>query len=96
MTLQIDVVLAYPEKQYLLTLAVPEGTVAREAVRLAVEQGLTGLATVDVDPLQAPLGIYGECVEDTYVVQANDRVEIYRPLKQDPKELRRKRAKSPR
>lgn len=92
MTLEIEVVLAYPEKQYHLALTVPDGTVAREAVKLALAGGLTGRAIIDLDPLQAPLGIYGECVEDDYELQAHDRVEIYRPLRQDPKELRRKRA----
>jgi putative ubiquitin-RnfH superfamily antitoxin RatB of RatAB toxin-antitoxin module len=48
---------------------------------------------IDVDPAAAPLGVFGERVEDSYACQNGDRVEIYRPLQQDPMELRRKRAR---
>ena len=40
----------------------------------------------------APLGVFGKTVADDYVLQAGERVEIYRPLLIDPKENRRRRA----
>ncbi len=92
--IDIDVVLAMPVEQFLLSLSVPAGTHAREAVSLALQAGLIGHGRVDIDPLTAPLGIFSERVSDDYVVKAGDRVEIYRPLQQDPKELRRQRAQS--
>lgn len=38
------------------------------------------------------VGIWGKVCELTQPVQAGDRVEIYRALKVDPKELRRQKA----
>lgn len=93
-TMSIEVILAMPQLQYRLALDVPPGTGAREAVRLALEAGLLPLgAEIDIDPLTAPLGIFSEKVEDDHCCQAGDRVEIYRPLLQDPMELRRQRAR---
>jgi len=45
---------------------------------------------LDVNAL--PLGIFGEAVADDCVLRAGDRVEIYRPLANDPRELRRLQA----
>ncbi|AZF01985.1 protein YfjF [Pseudomonas orientalis] len=43
---------------------------------------------------ECPLGIFGKVVADAdvRVVQPGDRIEIYRPLLADPKEVRRQRA----
>lgn len=41
-----------------------------------------------------PYGIFGKKVEADYVLKAGDRVEIYRPLTNDPKDKRRKRAQN--
>jgi len=40
-----------------------------------------------------PAGIYSKPVEKTAIVEAGDRIEIYRPLLIDPMEKRRERAK---
>jgi putative ubiquitin-RnfH superfamily antitoxin RatB of RatAB toxin-antitoxin module len=40
----------------------------------------------------AAIGIYGRIVGDQYRVRDGDRIELYRPLKIDPKEARRQRA----
>ena len=47
---------------------------------------------LDID--SCPLGVFGKVVADaeTRSVQAGDRIEIYRPLLADPKEVRRLRA----
>lgn len=90
----IEVILAMPQVQYRLSLEVPAGTSAREAVRLSLEAGLLPPgADIDMEPLNAPLGVFAEKVDDDYCCQSGDRVEIYRPLQQDPKELRRQRAR---
>ena len=59
---------------------------AREAVRLSP----LAADFPDAD-LNAPLGIFGRQVKDDTVLQNGDRVELYRPLKADPKEARRRR-----
>jgi len=47
-----------------------------------------------VDLAAAPLGIFGKAVQDAEArqVEAGDRIEVYRPLVADPKEVRKARA----
>ncbi len=92
--LTVQVVLAMPEVQYLRELEIPPGTTARQAVLMALDAGLVpATAAIDIVPATAALGVFSERVEDDYLCQQGDRVEIYRPLQQDPKELRRQRAR---
>lgn len=90
----MEVVLALPSVRFRRLLQVKPGCTVREAVHQAVKAGLLPPGvSVDVDPAVAPLGIYGEKVDDSHVCQPGDRVEIYRPLPQDPMQLRRQRAR---
>lgn len=50
------------------------------------------LALGDIDLSNNRIGIYGQFVELTQLVKDGDRIEIYRPLIRDPKEIRRQRA----
>ena len=90
-SITIQVVLAMPDQQQIIELDVPAGTSARDAVLQSEQQGLITNGT-GVDIANVPLGVFGEAVEHSYVLRANERVELYRPLLQDPKELRRQRA----
>ena len=93
-TLTVQVVLAMPDVQFQCELEITSGTTARQAVLMALEAGLVpATAAIDITPATAALGVFGERVEDDYQCQHGDRVEIYRPLQQDPKELRRQRAR---
>ena len=66
----------------------PEGTTALEAARRSgIEQKFEGL-----DLENAKLGIFGKAVSPTQVLKPYDRVEVYRPLIADPKEVRKARA----
>ena len=82
---EIEVVFAAEDRQVLLGVKVAEGTSLREAVRAS------GIAAhfPDVDLADCPLGIFGKVVVDAGArcVQAGDRIEIYRPLLADPKEV---------
>jgi uncharacterized protein len=49
-----------------------------------------------VDLSTAPVGLWGALCERTQVLREHDRVEVYRPLKVDPKEARRLRYKNQR
>lgn len=97
-SLAIVVALAFRDKQHLVEFCVPEGTTIRQAVLIAFRQELLPTsdsgATIMIDPATAPLGIYAEVEADTYILSDGDRVEIYRPLLQDPKEWRRQRARN--
>lgn len=88
--IDVEVVYGLPQEQALLRLTVPAGTTAREAVRLSrLAERFAGL-----DPERDPLGVFGKLLKEpeAYVLQAGERVEIYRPLLIDPKEARRLRA----
>ena len=88
--LSIRVVLAFSEHQFQVHLQLPAGTTARQAVVHALDEGLS-LESVGVAS-DVPIGVFGEQVDDHYVLLDEDRVEIYRPLIQSPMELRRQRA----
>ena len=86
--IDVEVAWATPERQLIVPVVVPVGTTAVEAVRLSgIEQeaGEEGLAN-------RPLGVFGKRVKPGHVLAEGDRVEIYRPLKADPKIVRRELA----
>ncbi len=87
--IDIEVVYALPEKQVVRQMNLPEGTTVEQAVKLS---GILPRFP-EIDLLKNKLGIYGKLVPPTTVLRDRDRIEIYRPLKVDPKEARRKRAK---
>jgi len=88
--IDIEVVYALAGEQRLLRLSVPAGTTVREAaLRSAMDRHFPGL-----DLSTAALGIFGRLVAkpEERVLEAGERVEIYRPLLADPKEVRKARA----
>ena len=86
----IEVAYALPNKQKIVSLKVAAGTTVRQAALLS------GLDTVfpDLDLAESRLGIFSKAVAkpDEQLVEEGDRVEIYRPLLVDPKEVRKQRA----
>jgi putative ubiquitin-RnfH superfamily antitoxin RatB of RatAB toxin-antitoxin module len=70
-----------------LDLDLPEGATARDALERC--RDLPEFS--DVPLMALPVGIYGREVPLDTVLQADDRLEIYRPLLADPKEARRRR-----
>ncbi|MHB2240446.1 RnfH family protein [Pseudomonas monsensis] len=88
--IEIEVVYAAVDRQVLRTVSVAEGSTIRAAVLVS---GI-GEAFPELNLADCPLGIFGKVVADPQVrlVQAGDRIEIYRPLLADPKEVRRLRA----
>lgn len=84
----VEVAYALTARQWLRTLSVPAGTKVRDALRLSriVDE------CPEIDPQRCPVGVFGRVVDDDYVLADGDRIEIYRPLKVDPKEARRARA----
>lgn len=86
--IRVEVVYALPDRQRLLTLEVPAGCTAREAV----ERSGLRREFPEIDPGHSPLGIFGRRCQPDQPLRDGDRVEIYRPLKADPKEVRRELA----
>lgn len=87
----IQVVLAFPDEQQRIDLDVPQGCTAVQALALACEAGLD-LSRLHCGTETLPLGVFGERIAPDRRLAPGDRLEIYRPLQQDPKEARRRRA----
>lgn len=86
--LRVEVAYARPERQRIVELHVPAGSTVREA---AVRSGLQQQFP-ELDLQSCPVGVFGVSVADAHRVQDGDRVEIYRPLINEPREARRQRA----
>lgn len=88
--IRIEVAYATPDKQTLLSLEVPSGCTVAEAI------SLSGIREEFPDMEQDPkmVGIFSRKVALDYELREGDRVEIYRPLVADPKEMRKQRAKA--
>jgi len=80
---------ATPARQWLWEVALPDGATVAEAL----DQVQAQVAGLDV-PWSADVGIFGELCDRAAVPRDGDRIEIYRPLKADPKESRRALAKA--
>lgn len=86
--MKIEVCYALPEKQDIVHLDLPVDALLEQAV---LASGLPGKYP-EIDLEQGKFGIYGKICRLDTVLRDGDRVEIYRPLIADPKEVRRKRA----
>lgn len=86
--IKIEMVYALPHEQTLLKLEVPANSTIADALRLS------GLAEKhpEIDLEKGKFGLYGKLSKTDTVLREKDRIEIYRPLLADPKEVRRKRA----
>ena len=88
--LNIQVIYALPQQQRLLKLQVAVGTTVAQAIE---QSGILALyPQLDLASKDVAVGIYARAVKLTTVLQENDRIEIYRPLLADPKDIRRRRA----
>lgn len=88
--IEVEVAYALPDRQKIYVLMVEQGTTALEAAkRSSVIDDFDG---INLDT--AKMGVFGQSIRmpDKYELQNGDRVEVYRPLIVDPKEVRRQRA----
>jgi putative ubiquitin-RnfH superfamily antitoxin RatB of RatAB toxin-antitoxin module len=86
--ISVEVVYALPQKQEVLSLKIRSGAVVSEAIeRSGILRDFP-----EIDLASAKVGIYSKQVKLDAVLRDKDRIEIYRPLIADPKEIRRKRA----
>lgn len=83
--IDVEVAYALPERQWLIALELKPGATARDAVVAAIESG--ALPALDLE--RHKLGIFSRPVAPEHKLSGGDRVEIYRPLEADPKEVRR-------
>ena len=88
--LDVEVVCALPERQFVVALQLPAGATVADALAASA---LAGRPEVP-DLARCAVGVWGEEVERSRRLQAGDRVEIYRPLIVEPREARRRAAES--
>lgn len=87
-TISVEVAYARPDEQVIFKLDVPVETTIRQAIELSgVLQRFP-----DIDIETAKTGVFGKLKKATQTLRAGDRVEIYRALIADPKEVRKQRA----
>ena len=87
--LAIEVACARPGAPLVVTLEVAPGTTLREAIDVS---GVLRQCP-ELDLARCGVGVFGQPRGLDQPVAAGDRVEIYRPLPQDPKERRRRAAR---
>jgi len=89
--MKVEVAYATPERQEIVALSVAEGTTAFAA---AEQSGITALFP-EIKLETVAMGIFGKVVKNPaeHPLREGDRVELYRPLKIDPKQARLNRAK---
>ena len=78
--MRIEVVRAHAERAEIVKLELPAGATVRDA-----------LAAAGIDSQR--VGIFGKRVSSDARLADGDRVEVYRPLRIDPKQARRQRAR---
>jgi putative ubiquitin-RnfH superfamily antitoxin RatB of RatAB toxin-antitoxin module len=84
----VEVAYALPEKQVILGVDVAVDATIEEVIRMSgILEQFPG-----IDLGKNKVGVFGKPGQLSDTLQAGDRVEIYRPLIADPKEVRKKRA----
>jgi putative ubiquitin-RnfH superfamily antitoxin RatB of RatAB toxin-antitoxin module len=85
---RVEVAYALPDRQLVIEVPLADGMTALQAVEAA------GILADTPELAARPLciGIFGKLVESSQVLKPGDRVEIYRPLPDDPRERRRRLA----
>lgn len=87
-SISVEVAYAEPGRQFLIRMDLAAGATVAEAIRASgVEREFA------IDPAVLGVGIWSKPVARDALLANGDRVELYRPLKADPKEARRQRAK---
>jgi len=86
--IQIEVAYALEKTQVLIHVCLAEGATVKAAIHHS------GILTQfpEIDLASNKVGIFSKLVQLEETVRHKDRVEIYHPLKADPKEIRRQRA----
>lgn len=87
---EVEVVYALQAKQWSRRIALQPGATVRDAIE---RSGLLA-AHPELEGTDLMVGVWNHRAALDTAVRADDRVEIYRPLTADPKEARRRRART--
>ncbi len=86
--MMVEVAYAQPDEQLILNVMVAPETTVEQAVEASGI--LERFPEIEINSVK--MGVFGKSVRRDRVLREKDRVEIYRPLIADPKEVRRQRA----
>jgi uncharacterized protein len=87
-SIRVEIVYAQPQRSNRKSLLLsPGATIADALAEAALDQNFLG-----VDLGNSPVGIFGKVARRDVKLNDGDRIEIYRPLQEEPKLARRKRA----
>ena len=86
--IQVEVIYALPQRNWAIPVTLAAGSTLQQAI---VCSGILEQCP-EIDLASSCVGVYGKLQGLDTVLRAGDRVEIYRSLRVDPKEARRKRA----
>ena len=84
----IDVIYALPDEQICLEVEVDENT----NIQQAIEASGILVQCPSIDLSRMKVGVFSKIKKLSDLLQAGDRIEVYRALLIDPKEVRKKRA----
>ena len=87
-SIRVEVVYALPQKQEIFSVTLPVGA----AVLQAIEASGVLQKYPEIDLAKNKFGVFAKLVKADAALRDRDRVEIYRPLIADPKEVRKQRA----
>lgn len=90
-SIQVEVVYALKDRQEVARLALRAGSTVEQAIQASGL--LERFPEINLDKGGNKVGVYAKLTPLSTELHDRDRVEIYRPLIADPKEVRRKRAK---
>ena len=86
--IHVEVVYALPARQEVIAVTLRDGATVEQAIQAS---GLPARYP-EIDLAQNKVGIYAKLCKLDATLRDKDRVEIYRPLIADPKEVRKQRA----
>jgi putative ubiquitin-RnfH superfamily antitoxin RatB of RatAB toxin-antitoxin module len=84
----VEVAYGMPGEQFIISIKVP----TKFNVKQAIEKSGIQKKFSNIDLSKNKVGIFGKQTTLDHLLKDRDRIEIYRPLILDPKEMRRKRA----
>ncbi len=86
-TIRVEVAYAEPQRQFLREVELARGATVADAIAAS---GIAGEPGIEIEGLTA--GVWSKAANRDQLLYEGDRVELYRPLRVDPKDSRRRRA----
>jgi len=87
--ISVEIVVAYLDEQVIFNVSAHHGATIADVIN---DSGVLERFP-DIDLKQNKVGIFGKAQPLSYQLENKERIEIYRPITCDPKEVRRQRAK---